>query len=219
MLDRLNEVNEPLTIQSADSAAMERYGRVLKGIDCSEMFDAAMRAANPEGPTYLRDLDELKRFDSFRQIGSQVYGEDSMLQAGLCFGMNDRMNGMEYHEGSEVIVAVTDAVLILGRTEDIVNQNWDSSLAELFFIPAGTALELYGHTLHLAPCRVSDEAFVTIIILPEGTNRPLESRTPDDPTYFMENKWMLCHPESPAVQRGAHVGITGENIRVRPVRG
>ncbi len=217
MLEQLNKANAPLRILPADSPDLARYGRLVRGIDCSEMFVQALTEVDLEGPAYKRELEVLKHFESFSKIRSEVYGNSTALQAGLCFGMNDRMNGMEYHRGSEVIVAVSDVVLFLGRAEDITDFTWDSSMAVPFYLPAGSLVELYGNTLHLAPCRVSEHPFCTIIILPEGTNRPLETPQSDDPTYFMKNKWMLCHPESPAAQRGAYVGITGDNIRIKPV--
>ncbi|MBN2655787.1 MAG: DUF4867 family protein [Spirochaetales bacterium] len=218
MLKDLIEVNKPLAIFPVDSPAMDRYGRIITGIDCSDMINPSTEAAVPENPTYLRDLEELRRQESFDQISREVYGGKIALQAGICFGYNDRMNGMEYHEGSEVIVAITDCVLILGRCEDIHDDIWDSSLAECFYLPEGTVLELYSNTLHLAPCRTTDAPFCTVIILPEGTNRPLEGKSiSDHPTYFMENKWLICHSESPAVQRGAYVGIRGDNIRIKTV--
>ncbi|MBB6482520.1 DUF4867 family protein [Spirochaeta isovalerica] len=218
MLRELNEANRPLTILPHDSQALDRYGRIINGIDCSDMIDPSTESALPENPAYIRDLEELRKLNSFDEISREVYGGRMALQAGICFGYNDRMNGMEYHEGSEVIVAITDCVLILGRCEDIHNDSWDSSLAECFYLPEGTVMELYSNTLHLAPCRTTDSPFCTVIILPEGTNRPLEkSEKPGETTYFMENKWLICHRESPAVQRGAHVGIEGENIRIKTV--
>lgn len=214
MLKRLNELNVPRPILPADSPAMRRYGQIIEGIDCREMFDDALKAAQRDDVTYILDIEALHRHKSLEEIRLAVYG-DRPLQAGICFGRNDRMNGMEYHEGSEVIVSVTDSVLILGRAEDISGNCWDSSLAECFYLPPGTVLELFSNTLHLAPCRVDGNPFCTIIILPLGTNRPLDKEKLTGPLHFMENKWLICHSESPAAARGAHVGITGENIRIR----
>lgn len=217
MLKELNAANAPLTILAADSPALARYGRLIEGIDCTEMFPLSLQSMDLEGPAYIRDIEKLREFSSFESIKETVYGKSSSVQAGLCFGMNDKMNGMEYHEGSEVLVAVTDVILILGRSEDIHDLIWDSVQAECFYFPRGTVLELYSNTLHLAPCRVTKEPFCTVIILPEGTNRTLEKKgeNQSDPLYFMENKWMICHEDSPAVSRGAHIGITGKNIKIK----
>lgn len=216
MLEELNKVNSPLTILHVDSPALSRYGKKIEGIDCSEMFERSLMEVNYTGTSYLRDLKDLHIYESLKRIHEKVYGNTGNLQAGLCCGMNDRMNGMEYHADSEVIVAVTEVVLILGRSEDIVDLNWKSSMAECFYLQAGTVLEIFSNTLHLAPCRTNKDPFCTIIILPEGTNKPLEdSERSLDPTYFMKNKWLICHSESPAVARGGIVGISGKNIQIQ----
>jgi hypothetical protein len=128
------------------------------------------------------------------------------------------MNGMEYHKSSEIIIAVRDIVLILGNIRDMKGNEWSSFHAKCFYVPEGTAVELYGGTLHLAPCRVSPEPFCTIIILPKGTNTPLASaKKGKNSLLFMNNKWLICHKESPAVSRGAYVGISGENIQIQTI--
>ena len=71
-------------------------------------------------------------------------------------------------------------------------------------------------TLHLSPCRVCDEGFKGIVILPRGTNTPLDSRIPnDDPEsrlLLQRNKWVIAHPErEPLIRQGAHAGLLGEN--------
>ena len=48
------------------------------------------------------------------------------------------------------------------------------------------------------------------VILPKGTNTPLLKKS-DDPLYFMNNKWLIAHKDSPQAQKGAYIGIKGEN--------
>jgi len=217
MLKELNEVNKNNKILRADSPHFTRYGKVLEDCDFSDMFPISIEAMDLSGPTYLRDIEALHKCESFQYLKDSVFGEID-LQSGICFGKNDKMNGMEYHKSSEVIIAVTDMVLILGDIRDMKNNSWDSSLAECFLIPKNTAIELYGGTLHLAPCRVSEEPFCSIIVLPEGTNSPLlSSVSKKDPLLFMNNKWLICHRDSPAVTRGGYIGISGENIQIETI--
>lgn len=58
---------------------------------------------------------------------------------------------MEYHKGNEVLVAVTDLLLILGRLQDVKDFTYESSKAVAFYVPTNTAVELYSTTLHYAP--------------------------------------------------------------------
>ena len=52
-----------------------------------------------------------------------------------------------------------------------------------------------------------------------GTNEPLDavdSTAPgEEKLLWMRNKWMLCHPDSPQREKGAFVGISGENLDLR----
>ncbi|MCD8007843.1 MAG: DUF4867 family protein, partial [Clostridiales bacterium] len=55
-----------------------------------------------------------------------------------------------------------------------------------------------------------------IVILPRGTNTPLEEKTvTDDPEsrlLLQTNKWVIAHPErEPLIRQGAFPGLLGEN--------
>jgi len=214
MLKELNKSNPDIEILSVNTPQFARYGTVIEGCNFSDMFPASLQAMDLTGPTYIRDIEALGTCNSFQHLKNIIFGEIE-LQAGICFGLNDKMNGMEYHKSSEVIIAVTDMILILGDIRDIRDNSWDSSNAECFFMGEGTAVELYGGTLHLAPCRVSTEPFCSIIVLPKGTNTTLNKNSNKiDPLLFMNNKWLLCHKDSPAAARGASIGITGKNIQI-----
>ncbi|MBI9097439.1 MAG: DUF4867 family protein [Spirochaetaceae bacterium] len=217
MLKQLIALNHPeIEILSTDSDEIIPYGRIVEGIDFSDMCAQAISYSDREKTVYIRDLKTLRDCSSFLKVQNEIYRKEISLQTGLCYGMNNRMNGMEYHVGSEVIVAVTNLVLILGRKEEISHKSWDSSLAKYFYLAKGSALELFGGTLHLAPCRVSPLPFCSVIILPEGTNTPLDEETrSDDPLLFMNNKWLICHYDSPVAEKGGFIGITGKNIAIK----
>jgi hypothetical protein len=110
MLKELNELNYPLEILSIESPLFREYGEVISH-DFSDMFTSSMESMTPEGPTYLKDVEPLHKCRSFLFLEEKVFG-GVPIQAGICFGNNSKMNGMEYHKSSEVIIAVTDIVLI-----------------------------------------------------------------------------------------------------------
>ena len=86
------------------------------------------------------------------------------------------LNALEYHRSSEANVAATDVILLLGQQSDITDDfKYDTAQLEAFFVPAGTAVELYATTLHYTPIgtKENDYAFKTGVILPFGTNFPL----------------------------------------------
>lgn len=82
----------------------------------------------------------------------------------------------------------------------------------------GTAIEMYQTTLHLSPCRVSDIGFKDVVILPRGTNTPLNNGGTDEAAIGEErlllqrNKWVIAHPDrEPLIKQGAYPGLLGEN--------
>ena len=49
----------------------------------------------------------------------------------------------------------------------------DTSLVRAFHVPANTLIEVYGSTLHYAPCQAcADEGYKVLVALPQGTNGP-----------------------------------------------
>ena len=91
--------------------------------------------------------------------------------------------------------------------------------ARVFFVPKGTAIEMFQTTLHLSPCKVTDEGFKGVVILPRGTNTPLdkkpENASGEDRLLLQRNKWVIAHPErEPLMKQGAFPGLVGENIEL-----
>ena len=64
------------------------------------------------------------------------------------------------------------------------------------------------------PWTAEGEGFKSIVILPRGTNEPLETvpeKTGEDALLMAKNKWLLAHPD--AEMEGAHIGLKGENLK------
>jgi hypothetical protein len=54
--------------------------------------------------------------------------------------------------------------------------------------------------------------FKNVVILPRGTNTPLEMPS-DDKMLISKNKWLIVHPDfTKQVELGRVVGLVGENI-------
>ena len=86
---------------------------------------------------------------------------------------------------------------------------------EVFFVPAGTAVELYATTLHYAPCGKEGQEFRCGVVLPKGTNEELHEpvgKEAEDRLLFAENKWLIAHKESGLEQDGAWIGLKGKNL-------
>lgn len=217
MLERLNQVNDA-PVLNVNDPAFAPYGRVIQGYDFSGMIEYMEKETRiPEsGNIYVASVPEMESMPAAAQVQATFYG-DMPIEVGYCNGRNTTWNGFEYHKGSEINVAVTDFMLILGHVWQIeAGGTYRFENTKVFYVPRGTAFEMYQTTLHLSPCRVCDEGFKGIVILPRGTNTPLDSRTPnDDPEsrlLLQRNKWVIAHPErEPLIRQGAHAGLLGEN--------
>lgn len=216
MLEILNAVND-VPVLSVFDPAFAPYGRVLEGCDFSRADEYMLEKTDiPEnGNIYVPSVPELEESELKSDIENTLYGS-MPVQIGFCNGMNTTYNGFEYHKCSEINYAVTPFMLVLGHVWDIRDNTYDIRSAQVFFVPAGTAIEMYQTTLHLSPCRVCDEGFKDIVILSRGTNTPLEYKKtnadPESVLLLQRNKWVIAHPErEPLIKQGAHPGVIGEN--------
>ena len=216
MLERLNQVNDVPVVSVFDDR-FRTYGKVLTGFDFAPLCRyLETETPIPEtGNIYVASDPALEAISVCKEIETTVYG-NMPIQVGYCNGRNTTYNGFEYHKGSEINVAATDLMLVLGHTWQIKDNCFSVGGETVFFVPQGTAIELYSTTLHLSPCRVTDAGFRAVVILPRGTNTPLETR-PADPTgearlLLQKNKWVLSHPDrEPLMKQGAWPGLIGEN--------
>lgn len=219
-LDRLNLLNSHIYISNISDAAFRAYGKIITAYDFSEIIEYMENSTiiPKEGNIYVPSVPEMESTPVFSRIQEDFFG-DMPIQIGYCNGSNSNLNGLEYHKGTEINVAVTDLILLLGKVQDICSNNYDSKLVEAFYLPKGTAIELYGTTLHFAPCKTFAEGFKCIVILPRHTNLPLEHKPAAEGEarlLFMKNKWLLAHPDRKVlIDKGAYPGIIGSNIEIR----
>ena len=216
MLERLNQVNE-VTIRSVEDPEFASYGRIVTGYDFSPLLTYLEEKTEiPEaGNIYVASEPGLEAFPVMQALQNGFYGE-MPIQIGYCNGRNTTYNGFEFHKGSEINVAATDFMLVLGHTWEIQNNTYRVEDAKVFFVKKGTAIEMYQTTLHLSPCRVTDEGFRDVVVLPRGTNTPLEHKgeaaEAEAELLLQKNKWVIAHPDrEPLIKQGAHPGLLGEN--------
>ncbi|MBD5457630.1 MAG: DUF4867 family protein [Lachnospiraceae bacterium] len=206
-----------MEIKKITDSAFRKYGRVVQGIDFSDLVETIKRETPlPEGVAYEPSIEALEATAAAKELRKKTYGE-LPIEVGYCNGHNYKLNAVEYHRSSEINVAATDAVLIVGMQQDITDDfTYDTSLMEAFLVPEGTAVEIYATTLHYAPCSANDGGFKVGIVLPAGTNYPLEEKHEgwEDALITAQNKWLIGHAEG-GLDDGAHIGLTGKNLDIR----
>lgn len=206
-----------MQIKEVTDAAFRAYGKVIEGIDVTDILEAMEKTPCPEdGTIYTPGDPAIEACPSVKLIANSVYG-GMPVQVGYCNGHNKMLNAVEYHRDSEVNIACGhDMVLILGKEQDIEpGFTYDSGKMEAFRIPAGTMVEVYATTLHYAPCHVDPAGFRGVVVLPKGTNTDIEKgaeATPEDKLLFARNKWLISHPEAEIA--GSFAGIKGENLSI-----
>jgi len=220
LLEELNRCND-VPIHSVEEECFKSFGNVLhsfKKEELNPLLDYMEKKTDipKEGNAYVPSIKEMEQLPIAEMFKLQVYG-GMPIQIGYCNGRNSTYNGFEFHKGSEVNIALTDLMLVLGHRWDIQTGGYyDNKNATVFFLPKDTIIEMYQTTLHLSPLKVRDAGFKTIVILPKGTNTPLEQKKKiiDDESklLLMKNKWVIAHPDrKPLINQGAFPGILGEN--------
>lgn len=195
------------------------YGRVLS-LDTAALVSALQQAPAPaDDVLYVPSDAGLEALETANILKNSGFG-GLPIQLGYCNGTNESLNAVEYHRCSEINVAATDLILLLGlQTKIHDGSTYSSQDIEAFLVPKGCAIEVYATTLHYAPCCAKEgEPFRCAVVLPRGTNAPLDRQPealPEDRLLFAQNKWLIAHPDSGLETQGACIGITGKNVSVR----
>jgi hypothetical protein len=188
-IEEIRKKNLGLKIHSVNDPEFEPYGRI-HAYDTKEALRVFQEKITlPEQGNYYQPSSRiLEELSVVKQIAEELYG-GLPSQAGPCLGYNTESNGMEYHQGSETAIAVTDSIFVLGKLQDMEGNHYDLSKAEVFFVNKGQVVELYGTTLHYTPIRV-EKHFATICILIKGTNETLEQASG---ILIKKNKYFITH--------------------------
>lgn len=204
-----------MEILKVTDQAFKKYGKVIEGLPCGDIIAAMAKTPVPDGVIYTPSEADLEACESAEKIAYCLYG-GMPIQIGYCNGHNKYLNATEYHRDSEINIACTDLVLILGKEEDMeADFTYDTAKMQAFFVPKGTVIEVYATTFHYAPCNTEEDGFQCVVVLPKDTNTDIEKRepvTPEDKLLFARNKWLIAHPD--AKIEGAWNGLKGENLHI-----
>ena len=204
-----------MEIKKITDSAFRKYGRIITGVDFTQLLEEMAKTPCPDDVVYVASVPELEALPIYQELSDRLYGE-MPIQIGYCNGHNKKMNALEYHRDSELNIAQSDAVLIVGLRADVTDEmTYDTSKAEAFFLPKGVGVEVFATTLHYAPANPGDEGFRVVIVLPRGTNTHLEKEhgSGEDANLTAKNKWLIGHPEG-GLPEGSPMGLIGENLSI-----
>ena len=204
-----------MNVQKVTDKSFGEYGRVLEGYSLSGLLEAMKHTPRPDEVIYVPSVEELEALPAVQEFKNRAFG-GLPIQIGYCNGKNKKLNALEYHRSSEINVAVTDMILLVGMEQDVKEDyTYDTSQIEAFFVPAGTVVEMYATTLHYAPCMTAETGFRAVVVLPAGTNTELDfpvGESGEERLIAAKNKWLIAHEE--AGIEGAFCGLKGENIEL-----
>lgn len=206
----------PITTKSVLDDTFHKFGRILtKDYDVKDILKEMENTPVPQEVIYVPSDSKLEQLSIYQSLQNSVYG-GLPVQIGYCNGHNQRLNALEYHRSSEINIAVTDMILLLGSQQDILSDyTYFTDNVEAFFVPKGTMIEIFATTIHYAPCGVSGNGFQCVVVLPKGTNLELEVKpagAKEDSLLRAKNKWLIAHLDANIDE--AFVGLIGTNILV-----
>ena len=206
-----------MKIYSVYAQEFKPYGKILQNYDTQSLISAMRTIPMPEsGTAYEPSIPVLEESGILDAMQNRAYG-GQLVQIGMCWGYNTKLNCLEYHRDSEINVGEQDFVLLLAKEDEIEDGKLDTAKVKAFRVPAGAVVEVYATTLHYAPCQLTADGFRVAVVLPKGTNEaePVFTAGNEEDTWLTaRNKWLLAHPDSSEAKSGAHIGLTGKNIDI-----
>lgn len=212
-IEKINKLNPNYHIKSIWDDSFRTYGKIIKE-DVQEAIDYVNKCVLPpkNGTLYKPSIKILEQLYSIKKLSKKVYGGLSVIAGCVC-GYNQVLNGIEYHQGSETIVAINDFILVVGHIWDMKNNIYDSSLCEMFYVPAQTIIECYSTTLHYTPIQVDDKGIKTICLLLAGTGEALEKK---ESILKKKNKWFIAHKDNiEKIENGDYPGLKGKLVYIK----
>lgn len=211
-LDVVKKRNPNRCILTVQNKRFEQYGKVL-GI----VKDTTLQKFEP----YCKNLQNKCEYEPnlpicgqfLEKIKTSIYGGMN-IQCGIVQGMNKQLTGIEYHQGSEVNIALSDCILLLGKKADMKDDSYDTALIETFYLRKNEVIEIYSDTLHYTPIQSDDNGFALAVILLEGTNTCMDVTLPG--MLIKKNKWYITHSSQlHKIEQGCLPNLIGDLIEIK----
>ena len=131
-----------MEIKKVTDAAFRKYGKVVKNVDFTALVEELEKTPCTAEVVYEPSVPELEALPVYKELQDVTYGE-MPIQIGFCNGNNYKLNALEYHRTSEIDVAASDLILLLGWQADVEEDyTYDTSKVEAFLLPKGVAVAL-----------------------------------------------------------------------------
>ncbi len=212
-LEKIRKLNQNIRIYEITDQEFTKYGRKLS-YNSKEILNycETHHPVPNKKASYQTDYLDLHDQEIFSKIKQDIYGNLD-IQIGIVAGENLNLTGIEYHHGSEVNIALTDCILMLGKKEDLHDMEYQGDNVETFYLHKGEIIEIYDSTLHYTPMQVDKHGFSLGVILLKGTNTELDGNIND--MLIKKNKWYICHEsQKEKIDAGCIAGLKGEMRKI-----
>lgn len=214
-IEEVKSNNPDIAVIHVNDAGFKAFGKVLKkDLNTYVEYMEKNIPIPGQGVDYAAEDTGLMTLEKERHyLETEVYGQ-MPVEVGFCAGHNQIMDGMEWHYGCEVNVAVTDLVLFLAEYSSLEHSedgkvHLNSRQVKAVYVPKGYAIVLDPLVLHFTPIEVQKEGFGTVVALPAHTNEALLEATAD-PYLKARNSWIIYHKDT---GRGSE--IDGINLKLK----
>lgn len=126
-----------MEIKKITDPAFRKYGKILTGIGFTGLVEEMQKTPCPDNVIYEPSIAELEALPVYGELQRVCYGE-LPIQVGYCNGYNKKLNAVEYHRSSELDIAASDAILLLGWQPDVTEDyTYETAKIEAFLLPEG----------------------------------------------------------------------------------
>ena len=156
--EKIKELNKLPVFHITDEIFSE-YGNIIDGINAVEYIKLCKNVEFPESGSVYAEFENTAESEKIRHT---CFG-GVPTQIGICYGHNSLLNALEWHICNEVNIALTDMVVIFAKRSEIKENRIGSDKCKAFFVPKGTAIEVYSTTLHYCPCETDENGFAMVV--------------------------------------------------------
>ncbi len=216
MLELLQKKNPTYHIYQVTDPEFDQYAKIITFADTDAALAALKATPMPKQDNeYVASDQTLEQLALSTTIQNKLFG-GLPIQVGYCNGHTSKMNCLEWHQTPELNWFTNDVVLFFGDVREMSNNQYQTSDAKAFLIPANTMILLYGTTLHYAPCQTTAQGYRCLVALIKGVNSMLNDDVNQaQSTLLATDKWLIAHAESHEANEGAVVGLLGTNYEVK----
>ena len=107
-----------MKIQELTDASFGKYGKVVTEFSFEKILKEMEHTPLPKDVVYVPSVEAMEVLPEAVDVCRKGFG-GLPIQIGYCNGDNYKLNAVEYHRSSEIDIAVTDLILLLGCQQDI----------------------------------------------------------------------------------------------------